>query len=473
MRAGTHRRERQDLRRVLNAFFPGVSLLLGASDAILVAAALALAALLTYGHDVGLFFTYYAGSLRIAAATLLFLVSMYYVGLMEVESFASYQEVWNGLIQSLGLWILMLALVNYSHPRLIPALRVLLVGVCLAAPLLLLWHRIFFAAVRRERLTDRAIVLGGGKWASDLAHEIQKRRDVGISLVGYVDPIGPSSPNGLRYLGTSDQLAEVLNRESVDHIVVAMSERRGRLPVEQLLALKKKGVRVVDGADLYESTMGRVPVQWLKTSWLLFSPGFCISRTTLIFKRVASIVGSALGLIVSSPLMALAALAIKLDSSGPVLLRQDRLGYEGKIFKLFKFRTMRYGAEKDRSFSATQARDPRVTRVGRLLRITHIDELPQLYNILRGDMYFVGPRPFVPWQENILVEQIPFYSQRWAVKPGATGWAQVNRGYCATTEDNIEKLEYDLFYIKNLSFALDLLILFKTTKILLLGRGAQ
>ncbi len=458
---------------MLNAFFPGLSLLLGASDAILVGSALALAALLTYGRDAGLFFTYYSGSLRISAATLLFLVSTYYVGLLEVESFASYQEVWNGLIQSLGLWTLMLAVLNHSHPQVIPALRVLLVGVLLAAPLLLLWHRIFFSAVRRERLADRAIVLGGGQWASDLAHEIQKRCDVGISLVGYVDSLGPASPNGLRYLGTPDQLAALLDRETVAHIVVAMSERRGRLPVEQLLALKKKGVRVEDGADLYESTMGRVPVQWLKASWLLFSPGFCISRPMLIYKRVASLVGSALGLILSSPLMALAALAIKLDSSGPVLLRQDRVGYEGKIFKLFKFRTMRYGAEKDRSFSATQARDPRVTRVGRLLRLTHIDELPQLYNILRGDMYFVGPRPFVPWQENILVDKIPFYGQRWAIKPGATGWAQVCRGYCATTKDNIEKLEYDLFYIKNMSFALDLLILFRTTKILLLGRGAQ
>ncbi len=461
------------MRRVLNAFFPGASLLLGASDAILVSAALALAAFLTFGHDAGLFFTYYAGSLRIAAATLLFLVSTYYVGLLEVENFSSYREVWNGLIQSLGLWILMLAILNYARPQLIPALRVLLVGVSLAGPLLLLWHRVFFDAVRGERLTERALVLGCGQWACDLAHEIQKRRDVGISLVGYVAPPGPCSSNGLRYLGTPDHLTEIVGRESVDHIVVAMSERRGRLPVEQLLALKKKGVRVVDGADLYENAMGRVPVQWLKTSWLLFSPGFCISRTMLIYKRVASVLGAAAGLVVTSPLMLLAAIAIKLDSPGPVLLRQERVGYEGKIFKLFKFRTMYLGAEKDRSFSPTQARDPRVTRVGRWLRITHIDELPQLYNILRGDMYFVGPRPFVPWHENVLAEQIPFYSQRWTVKPGATGWAQVCRGYCTTTEDNIEKLAYDLFYIKNLSFALDLLVLFKTTKILLLGRGAQ
>jgi lipopolysaccharide/colanic/teichoic acid biosynthesis glycosyltransferase len=219
--------------------------------------------------------------------------------------------------------------------------------------------------------------------------------------------------------------------------------------------------------------MGKVPVQWLKTSWLLFSPGFCISPATLFYKRLASIVGATLGLILTAPLMLLTALAVVLDSPGPALLRQDRVGLDGKVFKIFKFRTMHVGNEKDRSFSPAQKGDPRVTRVGNLLRRTRLDELPQLYNILRGDMYFVGPRPFVPWQENILVKQIPFYKQRWAVKPGATGWAQVSRAYCMSVEDNVEKLAYDLFYIKNLSFALDLLILVKTTKILLLGRGGQ
>jgi len=447
--------------------------MLGATNAILVSAALAAAALLTFGRDADLFFTYYAGTLRIGVATALFLVSTFYVGVLEVESFASYRVVWTRLIQSLGLWVLMLATLNYAWPQILPGLRVLMVGICLAALLLFLWHRIFFAAVHGERLTERTLVLGDGLWASNLAYELGKRRDVGISLVGYVDTLGPSSRNGLRYLGTPDQLTEVVSRESVDHIVVAMSERRGRLPVDELLSLKKKGVQVLEGTDLYENAMGRVPVQWLKTSWLLFSPGFSIPRSVLTHKRAAAILGSALGLVLTGPLMALAALAIKLDSPGPVLLRQDRVGLEGKTFKLFKFRTMYHGAEKDRSFSPTQAGDPRVTRLGRWLRVTHIDELPQLYNILRGDMCFVGPRPFVPWQEELLVNQIPFYSQRWAIKPGATGWAQVSRGYCATLQDNVEKLEYDLFYIKNLSFALDLLILFKTTKILLLGRGAQ
>jgi sugar transferase (PEP-CTERM system associated) len=446
---------------------------LGVSDAFLVSGALALAAHMTFGADAGLFFTYYAGSAKIIVATGLFLLSTYYVGLFEGEGFTNYRGVWNGLIQSFGLWILALALLNYARPMLIPPLRILVLGAGLAAPLLMVWHRIFLTAMRRQRLTEQAVVLGGGQWAIDLAHEVKKRPDLGINLVGYIDPLGPASTNGLRYLGTPSQLPELISRNRINQIVVAMAERRGLLPVEQLLALKKTGVQVLDGADLYESAMGKVPVQWLKPSWLLFSPGFCISPATLIYKRLASIFGAVLGLIVTAPFMLLTAIAIVLDSPGPALLEQERVGYDGKVFRIFKFRTMHVGNENDRSFSPTKKKDPRVTRVGKWLRRTRLDELPQLYNILRGDMYFIGPRPFVPWQESVLVKQIPFYDQRWTIKPGATGWAQVNRGYCVSIEDNAEKLAYDLFYIKNLSFALDLLVLVKTTKILLLGRGGQ
>jgi lipopolysaccharide/colanic/teichoic acid biosynthesis glycosyltransferase len=178
-------------------------------------------------------------------------------------------------------------------------------------------------------------------------------------------------------------------------------------------------------------------------------------------------------LIVLAPVMALVAVAIALDSPGPVIFRQERLGRAGRPFTLFKFRSMYVGADRDAQPSPAQRRDPRITRVGRWLRRTRLDELPQLFNILRGDMYFVGPRPFVANQEEDCARHIPFYRQRWAVKPGATGWAQVQRGYCVTLEDNAEKLAYDLYYIKNISLGLDLLILFKTLKILLLGRGGQ
>jgi lipopolysaccharide/colanic/teichoic acid biosynthesis glycosyltransferase len=230
---------------------------------------------------------------------------------------------------------------------------------------------------------------------------------------------------------------------------------------------------IQDGADVYEAVTGKVPIESLRLSWLLFSTGFRISRPLLVFERIFSLILSALVLTLMSPVMALIALAIRLDSAGLAIFQQKRIGQNGKVFTLYKFRTMADGADQDGNHRPAEATDERFTRVGRILRRSRMDELPQLFNILRGDMNFVGPRPFVPNQEEECLEKIPYYRQRWVVKPGATGWAQVNRGYCATIDDNQEKLAYDLFYIKNISIGLDLLILFKTIKILLLGQGSR
>ena len=193
----------------------------------------------------------------------------------------------------------------------------------------------------------------------------------------------------------------------------------------------------------------------------------------LLYKRATSIIISGVGLVLALPLMAVIAAAIRLDSKGPALFRQERVGQGGKIFSLTKFRSMVEGADPDGVYRPAQKHDPRITRVGYWLRRTRLDELPQLWNVLRGDMYFVGPRPFVPNQERENVEKIRFYRQRWTVRPGATGWAQVNREYCATLEDNAEKLAYDLFYIKNMSFSMDAYIIFHTVKTMVLSRGAQ
>jgi lipopolysaccharide/colanic/teichoic acid biosynthesis glycosyltransferase len=252
-----------------------------------------------------------------------------------------------------------------------------------------------------------------------------------------------------------------------------MNERRGNLPVEALLQLKSRGVRIQDGGEMYEAVTGKLSIESLRASWLLFSPGFEVTRPLWIYKRASSVFWSMVGLTLALPLMALIALAIRLDSPGPVIFRQKRVGLRGQIFTLFKFRTMIDNADQGENHRPAERTDSRFTRLGKLLRRTRMDELPQLVNILGGDMHFVGPRPFVPNQEMECLERIPYYRQRWVVKPGATGWAQVNRGYCATLEDNKEKLAYDLFYIKNISIGLDLLILFKTMKILLLGRGAR
>jgi exopolysaccharide biosynthesis polyprenyl glycosylphosphotransferase len=270
-----------------------------------------------------------------------------------------------------------------------------------------------------------------------------------------------------------EALPDLVGSGRVSRIIVAMGDRRGNLPVELLLKLKARGVRVQDGAEFFESITGKVPLEMLRLSWLLFSPGYELSQPLLLYKRIVSVLFALLGLIISVPIMTIVAVLIYLDSPGPVIFRQQRVGKDGKLFTLYKFRSMRDGADPEGKHAPVQKSDSRVTRIGGLLRRTRLDELPQLYNILRGDMYFVGPRPFVPNQEEELSQKIPFYRQRWMVKPGATGWAQVHRGYCASLEDNTEKFSYDLFYIKNMSIGLDILILFQTIKILVLGRGGR
>jgi exopolysaccharide biosynthesis polyprenyl glycosylphosphotransferase len=275
----------------------------------------------------------------------------------------------------------------------------------------------------------------------------------------------------------ADDLAENIEQSvsagRIDRIVVTLSDRRGKLPVETLLRLKTQGVKIQDGVELYESITGKVELNSLKLSWLLFSPGFQPSASLLLYKRVFSLLLAGFCILLASPVMVLVALAIRLSSRGPVIFRQPRIGFNGRIFTLYKFRSMYYGTDADGIFRPATDNDPRITKVGRWLRSSRLDELPQLLNILFGDMQFVGPRPFVPNQEEECVSRIPYYSQRWRVRPGATGWAQVNRDYCATMADNAEKLAYDLFYIKNMSIGLDLLVMFKTVKILFWGRGGR
>jgi lipopolysaccharide/colanic/teichoic acid biosynthesis glycosyltransferase len=256
-----------------------------------------------------------------------------------------------------------------------------------------------------------------------------------------------------------------------------MGNRRGKLPIEQLLELKAQGVIVEDGSDFYETLAGKIPLESLRPSQLVFGPGFFVNGTLLFYKRVSSILISLICLIPALPLMGLTALAIWFDSGAPILFRQKRVGKAGKIFTLYKFRSMRTegngNANGNGKVQPALEDDKRITRVGRWIRRLRIDELPQLYNVLRGDMHFVGPRPFMVEEEEELARQIPFYKYRWVTKPGVTGWAQIHRPYCATLEDNQDKLSYDLFYIKHMSVGLDLLILFKTVKILLWRRGAR
>ncbi len=460
--------------RLFHAYFPTRTLLLAMSEALLIVVALVAATVVLHGADSQLALIYDNGFLKIAVVSLVCLLCMYYYDLYDSLVLRSSREVSIRLIQVMGTACLILALLYYLYPDIQMGLRIFLIGITLVMVSLAAWRKLFLVLNRSSLLAEWAILLGEGPLAAALVEEINKSPELGVRLRGYVGQADSvTEPNGLRRLGSTEDLARIVERERVDRVILTMSERRGKLPVQELLRLKTRAVRIDDGADFYEVITGKVPLHSLRLSWFLFSPGFRVPAALLIYKRAFSMVFSLLGLLLTLPLMGVIALAIWLDAGGPILFQQQRVGKEGKLFTLYKFRTMRNAANASGNFKPAQENDDRFTRVGRWLRRTRLDELPQLYNILRGDMYFVGPRPFAREEEEELTRKIPFYDQRWTVKPGATGWAQIHRGYCASVEDNREKLAYDLFYIKNMSIGLDLLILFQTSKILLLGRGAR
>jgi sugar transferase (PEP-CTERM system associated) len=268
-------------------------------------------------------------------------------------------------------------------------------------------------------------------------------------------------------------LQEYVERESIDEIVVAADERRGNLPFNELLNCRLAGVAVTDVLDFFEQTTGKIKIDVMYPSWLLFSEGFHRYYLRQIGKRVFDVIVSVILLILCSPLMLFAVAAILSESGRPVLYRQRRVGEKDKFFYIFKFRTMNQDAEADGKARWAASGDPRITRVGRWLRRTRIDELPQIFNILQGKMSFVGPRPERPEFVEVLAQKIPYYGERHRVKPGLTGWAQICYPYGSTERDAFEKLEYDLYYVKNYSLFLDLIILLQTVEVVVIGKGAR
>lgn len=455
------------MRRILDSSLPMRTTFLKMTEASLVLAALLLAFETFADKELALI-----SSTEVEAGLVgaLLLLCLYCVDFYEPKITTHRMQSVSRIIQALGLTMLIIApLLQVWMPTLDPTpavAGVLLAGACLAT------SRCLFAEIaQRPVFTEPAIVWGSGALAANIIHELEKRPDIGIRVLGIVDHgFAKDMFAGVPYLGAPELMWTIADWGQVRRMIVAVEERRGSLPVERLMAMKAAGLSFEDGTELYEELTGRVWLGTFSVSGLLFSRRLRPSVTRLFIKRFLSILFAIIGLVVAMPIMLFTALLIRLDSVGPVILRQIRVGENGQHFTLFKFRSMKVGSAG--SAPATLD-DPRCTRVGKWIRRLRIDELPQLVNILKGDMYFIGPRPFVPDQEATLVHEIPHYRQRWAVRPGATGWAQVHRDYCASIEDNVEKLSYDLFYIKNLSIGLDLLTLLKTFKALLLGRGGR
>jgi sugar transferase (PEP-CTERM system associated) len=461
------------LIRVFNVYFPARTLFLGVSEWIVVFIAFTLALIARAGRDADLALADEHGIYKVALVAAIYLLCMYYLDLYDTKVLTNRHEVLTRILQVLGLGTIVLAIVYYSFPGVQLGRGTFLLGLLLALPCLVLWRETFPRLVRSLHMAEKSVLIGDGSLARALWNEVTARPEFGLDLAGCVDTSDQESFTGVPRLGNMEELPHLVDRNAITRVIVAMTDRRGRLPLEELLALKARGVIVQDGSDLYESMTGKIQLESLRPGWLLFSSGFRVSGLLLFYKRATSFILSLAILVVTLPLFVIIAIAIRLESKGPALFRQKRVGKDGKLFSLYKFRTMVEGADLNGKSRPAEDDDVRCTRLGKWLRRTRLDELPQLCNILRGDMDFVGPRPFVPDQEEECARQIPFYEQRWMIKPGATGWAQINYGYCATLEDNIQKTAYDLYYLKHISIGLDLLIIFQTVKTLLLGRGGR
>lgn len=460
--------------RILHVYFPARTLVLGVSEACLVALAFVAAAIARLGADEAtLMLNYEQGAFKILVVSAVFVSSMYYFDLYDPFIVTNRRELLTRMIQVFGTACILLAVLYYFYPSLRLGRGIFLIGFILVTLLLLSWRRIFLAVNSLPQLTERVLILGEGPLAQEMVSIVGSRPELGLRVVGQI-PEGIQSRRASSSIqDTADAFLNYVKFYRPSRIIVTMKDRRGRLPVEQLLLLKSRGLLIQDGAEVYETVTGKVPLESLSLGWLLFSPGFRLARPLQIYKRLISMLVSVIGLLLFLPLIPLIALAIKLTSPGPILYRQKRVGRDNAVFNCHKFRTMRADAEADTGPTWSGDDDPRITSVGRFLRLSRLDEIPQLWNVLKGDMSIVGPRPerpeFVEW----LDKEIPHYHLRHTIRPGITGWAQVCYRYGSSVEDAKEKLRYDLFYLKNISVGLDLLILLQTIKIILLGRGAK
>jgi sugar transferase (PEP-CTERM system associated) len=461
--------------RIFNKDLPLRNLLFVTGEGMLIYVSVLMAALIRFGTANAAFL-----SSEILGKALVIMVvcqvSLYYNDLYDLKVTDTYLELGLRMTKALGIATIVLAILYYCVPFFLIGRGIFFVSVAFLILLVVSWRYVYSWIVKRKMLTEKIMILGSGNLFTEIINEIGSRPYSGYEVAGVISA-NSASPSailhGMPILESNQPLCELVDSLQARKIVVAMDERRGKLPGKELLDCKIKGIEITEGQTLYEALTGKIFVERLNPSWLIFSEGFHKSSTSRLVQRLLGFSAAAAGLLLILPLIALIAVAIKLDSKGPVLFMQDRCGEDGRIFHLYKFRSMVDNAEEYTGARWAEDDDSRVTRVGRILRRYRLDEIAQMWNVLKGDMSFIGPRPERPEFVGELVRMIPYYSQRNSVKPGITGWAQVSYGYGASVQDAIEKLKYDLFYIKNVSLVLDLVILWKTVKIVLLKSGAR
>lgn len=455
--------------RLFNVYYPVRTLVLLIGEALIVWTSFLLGAVYAFRQDSYLVLNYEGGYLKILVVTILVLLCSHWFDLYDTVRLNSRAELYFRLLMVPGLLAFVLAGVSYLRPDYLLGNGSSAIGLLILTVALFGWRIGFTWLIQLPILIERVYVLGTGERAQRLVQGLRQNPEIGVEIVSWTGKLEGAVTR--ESVGT--HLLDVVRKQKVHRVIVAMPDRRGTIPMRELLDLRMHGVKIEEAASWLERISGKIEVENLYPSWLVFGQGFRRGTVFQLVRRGISIVISMIGLIFALPLIPLIVLAIRFDSEGPVLYKQTRVGKGGRNFNVVKFRTMRVDAEATSGPQWAGDNDPRVTRVGRFLRSSRLDEIPQLWCVLKGDMAFVGPRPerpeFVEW----LLREIPYYSVRHMVRPGLTGWAQVKYKYGSTVEDAREKLQYDLFYIKNASIGLDLLIMFQTVKTVLLSRGAQ
>ena len=455
--------------RLFNVYYPIRTLVLLAGEALIVGTSFLVGTLVQYRADSYLVLNYEGGYLKILAVSFVVLLFCHWFDLYDPALMNSKSELYFRLLLMAGFVALGLAAVGYLFHGFMLGNQSFVLGLIILTISLLGWRTAYAWLVQQPYLRERVYVLGTGERAQRLVQGLRSRSELGVEVVGWTGNVEGAMTRD----AVASHLMSLVQEQNIHRVIVAMPDRRGTLPVHELLKLRLDGAKIEEATSWLEKMSGKIEVENLYPSWLVFAEGFRFSAAGIFLRRIFSLFASALLLLVVLPVIPLVILAIKLDSSGPVLYRQKRVGRGGVTFYCFKFRTMRQDAEADTGPTWAGDDDPRITRVGKFLRASRLDEIPQLWCVVKGDMAFVGPRPERPEFVEMLTKAIPYYPVRHVVRPGITGWAQVNYKYGSNAEDALHKLQFDLYYVKNHTLFLDLLILIKTVKVVLAGEGAQ
>jgi sugar transferase (PEP-CTERM system associated) len=455
--------------RVFNVYYPIRTVILVVGEALLVSASLLLGTLWQFRQDTYVALNLEHGYFRILLLTIVVVLLSHWFDLYNSVEERERGETYFRLLMIPGLLALAIALLQAKFPQMMTSRFSFVVALLMTTFALLGWRTLYSWLAEQPYLRERVYVLGNGERAQRLVRGLQTRSHLGIDVVGWTGAMeGAATRENIAL-----HLRETAQNRAIHRVIVAMQDRREAMPMQELLKLRLQGaVKIEEATSWLEKMSGKIELEQLYPSWIIFAEGFRFTEAFRFVRRLLNFGVGLLGLVLSAPLTPFIALAIRIDSAGPVFYRQQRVGRGGKSFYCYKFRTMRQDAEADVGPTWADDDDPRITRVGKFLRMSRLDEIPQLWCVLKGDMAFVGPRPerpeFVEW----LTREIPYYGVRHLVRPGITGWAQIQYKYGNSIEDAKEKLQYDLFYIKNASIGLDMLIMFQTIKAVLHLRGA-